>query len=693
MEKYDVISVVGEGSYGLVMRCRHRDTGQYVAIKKFLETEDDPTVRKMAMREIRMLKKLHHENLVNLIEVFRRKKRFFLVFEYLEHTVLEELEARSGGLGFVTARKYIFQVLRALNFIHSNDVIHRDIKPENVLVSRLGIVKLCDFGFARIYTENETFTDYVATRWYRSPELLVGDPRYGKEVDIWATGCLYAEMMTGEPLFPGESDVDQLFQIVRVLGKLNARHQILITRNTLFKGMKQEQDTNLNSIFPEWNRDSLNFLDLCLQMDTLARPDTRKLLKHELFTRDDFLDQFLPELKTKLNQEAQFNPLLKRIQSVSNSGKKSLPIEEAKMQQSDRTTKEAKIMTNPTKDRIGQIGLSFLTTSQILGNTPNKISVEVSPMKTDENNFSSLNSYKHYFSNQHYKLLSQLKSNSINNNVLKDVIIPKHERIVSAQKDKINPPNYTINTEMNILPGSPVQFQSLQMESISTDTVGHTKKDRSPYASINQSEEPKPLTQTLPMDINSLAISGSIPQYFSNKRHTNLMGTSLQPPQRTSVNPALVKQSPIPTQINVTRPNLVKRDRGMLLDVVSNTLGLGQDTLKIDSSPRILLGPPWLTGKDTKITAQIGKKGGGLTDWKSISHNNNKLQVSGSHIMDHNIQGSDLVLPTCPGASTSPYKGTKKKLTPMTGIQIPGENTIFPTPRNFSPSSDQKNNT
>uniref|UniRef100_A0A7G3AXW9 cyclin-dependent kinase n=2 Tax=Lutzomyia longipalpis TaxID=7200 RepID=A0A7G3AXW9_LUTLO len=684
MEKYDVISVVGEGSYGLVMRCRHRESGQYVAIKKFLETEDDPTVRKMAMREIRMLKRLRHENLVNMIEVFRRKKRFFLVFEYLEHTVLEELEARSGGLGFVTARKYIFQVLRALDFIHSNDVIHRDIKPENVLVSRLGIIKLCDFGFARTYAENETFTDYVATRWYRSPELLVGDPRYGKEVDIWATGCLYAEMMTGEPLFPGESDVDQLFQIVRVLGKVTARHQVLITRNTLFKGMKQEQDTNLGSIFPEWNRDSLNFLEECLQMDTAARPDTRKLLKHDLFTKDDFLDQFLPELKMKLNQEAQMNPLLKRIQSLGNSGKKSF-IDEAKTQQSDRTAKDIKTIPNATKDRIGQIGLSFLTTTQILGNTPNKISVDVPPMKTDEahGHFASLNSYKNYFSNQHYKLLSQLKSNSINssninnNNVIKEPVVSKHERLLSAQKGYTEKQNCSTNMDANINPGSPVQFQSLQMESLQMDKP-----------SVNQ---------TLPTDLNNLAISGTIPQYFSNKRQTNLMG-SFQHPQKCPPNPALTKQSPIPIQLTVNRPNLVKRDRGMMLDAMTSSLGIAPEGLKSEASPRILLGPPWLTGKDAKVTAQLGKKGGGLTDWKSISHNNsNKLQVSGSHILDYtsaNPSGSDLILPNCPGASTSPYKGIKKKLTPMTGIQIPGENTIFPTPnkrgRNIPVYADER---
>ncbi|VDP75995.1 unnamed protein product [Schistosoma curassoni] len=101
-------------------------------------------------------------------------------------------------------------------------IVHRDIKPENILISRSGVVKLCDFGFARtLAAPGEVYTDYVATRWYRAPELLVGDTKYGRPIDIWAIGCLASEMLTGDPLFPGDSDIDQLHRIVRCLGKFN----------------------------------------------------------------------------------------------------------------------------------------------------------------------------------------------------------------------------------------------------------------------------------------------------------------------------------------------------------------------------------------------------------------------------------------------------------------------------------------
>ncbi|XP_076161644.1 cyclin-dependent kinase-like 4 [Ptiloglossa arizonensis] len=322
MNKYEMMGVVGEGSYGVVMKCKHRETGQLVAIKKFLETEEDLQVRKMAFREIRMLKKLHHENLVNMIEVFRRKKRFYLVFEYLDHTLLDELERIGGGLGWEVSKRHVYQVLRGLNFCHENNIMHRDIKPENILVSPNGVVKLCDFGFARLVSgPNESCTDYVATRWYRSPELLIGDPRYGKSVDIWATGCLYSEMVTGQPLFPGESDVDQLYRITKTLGGLCTKHQTIVNHNRagrLLKHASVDELTELphfgssliRRLFPTWDNVTLDFLGQCLRMDPDLRPNCATLLQHYLFVQHNFADKFLNELRVCVAKESAMNPLI-----------------------------------------------------------------------------------------------------------------------------------------------------------------------------------------------------------------------------------------------------------------------------------------------------------------------------------------------------------------------------------------------
>uniref|UniRef100_A0A3B3YBY8 Cyclin-dependent kinase-like 2 n=1 Tax=Poecilia mexicana TaxID=48701 RepID=A0A3B3YBY8_9TELE len=216
MERYESLGPVGEGSYGTVLKCRHRHSGRLVAIKKFLDLDDDETVKKIALREIKLLRQLRHDNLVNLLEVWKRRRRWYLVFEFVDRTLLDELQQCSSGLDFNTCRQYLFQILRAVNFCHQQDVVHRDIKPENILISQEGVVKLCDFGFARTIaspSEGVVYTDYVATRWYRAPELLVGDIKYGKPVDVWALGCVLIEMLTAHPLFPGDSDLDQIYHI------------------------------------------------------------------------------------------------------------------------------------------------------------------------------------------------------------------------------------------------------------------------------------------------------------------------------------------------------------------------------------------------------------------------------------------------------------------------------------------------
>ncbi|CAL8114218.1 unnamed protein product [Orchesella dallaii] len=287
MERYERLSKIGEGSYGVVFKCRNRETGQLVAIKKFVESEDDPLIRKIAMREIRMLKNLKHPNLINLIEVFRRKKRLHLVFEYCDHTVLNELEKYPKGLPDQLTKRIIWQTLQALSYCHTNNCIHRDVKPENILLTKDGVVKVCDFGFARILSPGENYTDYVATRWYRAPELLVGDTSYGAPVDVFAIGCVLAELIRGEALWPGKSDVDQLYLIRKTMGDLIPRHMQIFRTNEFFAGVTlpmPESREPLESKMPKSTaREAIDFLYKCLDKDPAKRLTCDQLLRHPYF--------------------------------------------------------------------------------------------------------------------------------------------------------------------------------------------------------------------------------------------------------------------------------------------------------------------------------------------------------------------------------------------------------------------------
>ncbi|KAM9104152.1 cyclin-dependent kinase-like 3 isoform 8-T16 [Megaptera novaeangliae] len=256
MEMYETLGKVGEGSYGTVMKCKHKDTGQIVAIKIFYE-KPEKSVNKIATREIKLLKQFRHENLVNLIEVFRQKKKIHLVFEFIDHTVLDELQHYCHGLESKRLRKYLFQILRAIEYLHNNNIIHRDIKPENILVSQSGITKLCDFGFARtLAAPADIYTDYVATRWYRAPELVLKDTSYGKPVDIWALGCMIIEMATGNPYLPSSSDLDLLHKIVLKVGNLTPHLQNIFSKNPIFAGVvlpQVQHPKNARKKYPKLN--------------------------------------------------------------------------------------------------------------------------------------------------------------------------------------------------------------------------------------------------------------------------------------------------------------------------------------------------------------------------------------------------------------------------------------------------------
>ncbi|KAI6656998.1 hypothetical protein LOD99_16299 [Oopsacas minuta] len=318
MEKYENLGMVGEGSYGMVMKCKHKETKQLVAIKKFIESEDDRMVSKIAKREVKMLQSLRHVNLVSLLEVFRKKKRLYLVFEYVERTVLDDLEKHPMGLSFQQVCGLTWQVLNGVDFIHNNNIIHRDIKPENVLISSGGVVKLCDFGFARfIAGPSEKYTDYVATRWYRAPELLVGDVHYDKGVDIWATGCLISEMLTGEPLFPGDSDIDQIYHITKCLGNLITRHREIFSRNPLFQGVRLptvRRITSFEKRYPKMKSHALAMIKLCLKLEPKDRPGCAKLLEEEFFANDtEYIPKYKKKLSAQMFSEFKSNVLIQKL--------------------------------------------------------------------------------------------------------------------------------------------------------------------------------------------------------------------------------------------------------------------------------------------------------------------------------------------------------------------------------------------
>mmetsp|Transcript_16335 Transcript_16335/g.24615 ORF Transcript_16335/g.24615 Transcript_16335/m.24615 type:complete len:754 (-) Transcript_16335:207-2468(-) len=289
MNKYEVLGVVGEGAYGVVLKCRNKESGGIVAIKKFKESDDDEVLRKTALREVKLLRLLRHCNIVSLTEAFRRKGKLYLVFEYVERNLLEVLEEQPQGLDPALVRHYIYQLCQAIHWCHSNDVIHRDIKPENLLIDvQTRQLKLCDFGFARVLTNaNEELTDYVATRWYRAPELLLGSALYDFSVDIWAIGCIMGEITDGQPIFPGESEVDQLFIVQKVLGPLIPEHMDLFMSNPRFSGLKfpdmSKPETLQKKYVGTLSKRAMLFMQSVLAMNPSDRPSSADALNHPYF--------------------------------------------------------------------------------------------------------------------------------------------------------------------------------------------------------------------------------------------------------------------------------------------------------------------------------------------------------------------------------------------------------------------------
>ena len=308
--KFDVIGIVGEGAYGIVYKCRNKETKEYVAIKKFKESEDE-IVKKTMRRELKVLQILKNDNIVEFKQAFKQKGNLYLVFEFIDKNLLELLEQSPTGLSPQLIKNLIFQLCKAVKYLHDQNIIHRDVKPENLLIDNKMNLKLCDFGFARkiLNNKNENLTDYVATRWYRSPELLITGGIYGPEVDYWAIGCIMGELADGKPLFPGENEIDQIHCIQKVLGNLPEDQIETFYSNPIYAGknlLNVEKPETLErrymGILPKI---AISFMKGLLELDPKKRLCGEKVFQHPYFaslveTADSKQPQTQREKKLKM---------------------------------------------------------------------------------------------------------------------------------------------------------------------------------------------------------------------------------------------------------------------------------------------------------------------------------------------------------------------------------------------------------
>ena len=217
-------------------------------MKKIRLESEEEGVPATAIREIALLKQLRHDNVVRLEDIVHAEKKLYLVFEYLDQDLKQYMDScRPKSIPMSLARSYLYQLISGVAFCHSHGILHRDLKPQNLLIDQEGHLKLADFGLARSFgVPPRAYTHEVVTLWYRAPEILLGARRYQMAIDVWSIGCIFAEMCNGKPLFPGDSEIDELFRIFRTMGTPN---------ETIWPGVNKLPD--FKPTFPKWQAKSV----------------------------------------------------------------------------------------------------------------------------------------------------------------------------------------------------------------------------------------------------------------------------------------------------------------------------------------------------------------------------------------------------------------------------------------------------
>ncbi|NP_999813.1 MAP kinase [Strongylocentrotus purpuratus] len=287
--RYVTLNYIGEGAYGMVCSAVDTRHGGKVAIKKISPFEHQ-TYCQRTLREIKILTRFNHENIINIQDIIKadtiEAMRDVYIVQSLMETDLYKL-LKTQPLSNDHICYFLYQILRGLKYIHSANVLHRDLKPSNLLLNTTCDLKICDFGLARIadpgHDHTGFLTEYVATRWYRAPEIMLNSKGYTKSIDIWSVGCILAEMLSNRPIFPGKHYLDQLNHILGVLGSPSQDDLKCIINEkarAYLQGLPFKSKIPLKSLFPKADNKALDFLERMLSFNPDKRITVEEALAH-----------------------------------------------------------------------------------------------------------------------------------------------------------------------------------------------------------------------------------------------------------------------------------------------------------------------------------------------------------------------------------------------------------------------------
>jgi len=283
MDRYKIIKEVGDGTFGSVWRAINKHTGEIVAIKK-MKRKYYSWEECINLREVKSLRKMNHPNIVKLKEVIREHDILYFVFEYMECNLYHLIKDRVKLFSEAEIRNWCFQVFQGLACMHQRGYFHRDLKPENLLVSK-DVIKIADFGLAREICSQPPYTEYVSTRWYRAPEVLLQSQTYNSAIDMWAMGAIMAELFTLRPLFPGSNEADEIYKICSVIGTPTEAEWAkgIELASAINYQFPQITGVHLSVLMPSASKHAINLIKMLCSWDPCKRPTATEALQHPFF--------------------------------------------------------------------------------------------------------------------------------------------------------------------------------------------------------------------------------------------------------------------------------------------------------------------------------------------------------------------------------------------------------------------------